>query len=196
MTIGLDGKEKFCRVEALDEGVPRSVLVLGKQPSEAMLVSFSDFEKTKEVKLEIPGKLENRQMLDVCIWENKAAILYDKNAISVFELTTGTVLFKATYAEATDNISRILFISDQVTNTRSEHPDLLGGFFLLVETKPKPVKKENPFNIIHHLRKLHLVEIQQTETQVKKSIQRLDKLEQIDTLTIAEETPNEKLIDF
>jgi uncharacterized membrane protein len=82
-------------------------------------VSFSDFESTLEVKLEIPGKLENRVILDASIWDNKAAILYDKNAVVVFELTTGTVLFKANYAEATDNISRIIFISDQVTNSRS-----------------------------------------------------------------------------
>lgn len=44
------------------------------------------------------------------------------------------------------------------------------------------------------LRKLHLVEIQQTEIKVKKTVERKDKLEQIDTLTFGEET--EKLMEF
>ena len=45
MTVQLEGKE-FSRVEALEEGVPRSILVLGKQASSVLLVSFSDFECT------------------------------------------------------------------------------------------------------------------------------------------------------
>ncbi|MFO0116840.1 MAG: hypothetical protein ACK521_04250 [bacterium] len=59
----------------------------------------------------------------------------DKNAVVVFELTTRTVLFKATYAEAADTISRILFISDRASNSHTKHTHLLNGFFLLAETK-------------------------------------------------------------
>jgi hypothetical protein len=44
------------------------------------------------------------------------------------------------------------------------------------------------------LRKLHLVEILQTEIQRKKGIEKKDKLEQIDALTFGEETA--KLMDF
>ena len=135
MTIPLEGKE-FGRVEALEEGVPRSLLVLGRHAGSVLLVSFSDFECTLSTKLEIPGKLENRAILDLCIWENKAALLYDKSTVAVFELTTRTVLFKASYAEATDIVSNIVFISDQANNSRKNQPDLLGGFFLLAETKP------------------------------------------------------------
>jgi hypothetical protein len=100
-----------------------------------LLVSFSDFECSLQKRLEIPGKLETRAVLDVCVWDNKAALLLDKNAVAVFELTTRTVLFKATYAEATDSISRIIFISDRASNSRPEHAHLLSGFFLLAETK-------------------------------------------------------------
>ena len=135
MTVDLETSEQFNRVEALEEGVPRSLLVIGKQSSQVLLVSFSDFECDFKTKLEIPGKLENRIILDVCIWDNKAAFLFDKNVVAVFELTTRTVVFKASYAEATDNISRIFFISDRVTTPSSEQQGLLGGFLLLAETK-------------------------------------------------------------
>ena len=101
------------------------------------------------------------------------------------------MVFKATYAEASDIISSIIFISDQATNSRTERPDLLGGFFLLAETKTLQSKTAGTANV---LRKLHLVEIQQTEVKVKKTVERHDKLEQIDTLTFGEET--EKLIEF
>jgi len=79
----------------------------------------------------------------VCIWDNKAAILYDKNTVAVFELTTRTVVFQSAYAEASDCISRILFISDPVTNSRSEQSDLLGGFLLMAETKTQISKKDS-----------------------------------------------------
>lgn len=100
------------------------------------------------------------------------------------------MLFKATYAEAADSISRILFISDRVSNSRPEQPHLLSGFFLLAETKAVQKKDQTA----HHLKKLHLVEIQQTEVKLKKAIELRDKLEQIDTLTFGEET--EKFVDF
>ena len=45
MTIEL-GTDNFNRVEALEGGIPRSLLVLGKQSSHVLLVSFSDFECT------------------------------------------------------------------------------------------------------------------------------------------------------
>ena len=60
MTITFENKENYNRVEALEDGTPRSVLLLGKQATQALLVSFSDFECTMEAKLEIPGKLEIR----------------------------------------------------------------------------------------------------------------------------------------
>lgn len=180
MTIEL-GTEKFNRVEALDGGIPKSLLVLGKQSSHVLLVSFSDFECTLKSKLEIPGKLENRAILDVCIWDNKAAFLFDKNVVAVFELTTRTVVFKASYAEATDNISRIFFISDRISTPSSELQGLLGGFFLLAETKVKVVKKDpassQKESRTKMLKKLHLVELLQTEIKVKKTIDRIDKLE-------------------
>ena len=56
-----------------------------------LIVTFSDFEHTMMERLEVPGKLENRFILDLCIWDNKAAILYDKNVVVIFELTTRTV---------------------------------------------------------------------------------------------------------
>jgi hypothetical protein len=118
----------------------------------------------------------------VCIWDNKAAILYDKNTVAVFELTTRTVVFQATYAEASDNISRILFICDSATNPRSEHSELLNGYLLLAETKIQP-KKDAPTPT----RKLHLVEMQQTEVKLKKGSEKKDKLEKIDTLAFGEE---------
>jgi hypothetical protein len=60
MSIAFENKENYSRVEALEDGIPRSILVLGKQATQALLVSFSDFECTLETKLEIPGKLETR----------------------------------------------------------------------------------------------------------------------------------------
>ena len=180
MTIEL-GTDNFNRVEALEGGIPRSLLVLGKQSSHVLLVSFSDFECTLQSKLEIPSKLENRIILDVCIWDNKAAFLFDKNVVAVFELTTRTVVFKASYAEATDNISRIFFISDRISNPTSEQQGLLSGFFLLAETKVQVVKKDpassQKESRTNMLRKLHLVELLQTESKIKKVIARNDKLE-------------------
>ena len=107
--------------------------------------------------------------------------MFDKNVVAVFELTTRTVVFKASYAEATDNISRIFFISDRISNPTSEQQGLLSGFFLLAETKVQVVKKDpassQKESRTNMLRKLHLVELLQTESKIKKVIARTDKLE-------------------
>jgi hypothetical protein len=80
---------------------------------------------------------------------------------------------------------------------------MLGGFLLLTETRVETVvkkeasKAKDPNSGISRsklLRKLHLVEIQQSIVTSKKGSEVKDKLEQIDSLSLGEETS--KLIDF
>lgn len=189
------------RVEALEDGTPRSLLVFGKQSAPIIFVTFSDFECTMQSELEIPSGLENRQIVDLCIWDNKAAFLFDKNAIAVFELTTRTVVFRATYADATNNISNIYFVSEHSqpsahSSKVAPEAGMLSGFFLMTETKMQVNKNEaeKVSSRTKLLRKLHLVEIQQSEVKVKKNIERRDRLEQVDELTFGSENP--KLVDF
>ena len=76
---------------------------------------------------------------------------------------------------------------------------MLGGFLLLTETRVETVVKKDASNSgvsrSKLLRKLHLVEIQQSIVTSKKMGSEVkDKLEQIDSLSLGEETS--KLIDF
>merc|ERR1719253_1551169 len=80
---------------------------------------------------------------------------------------------------------------------------MLGGFLLLTETRVETVvkkeasKAKDPNSGISRsklLRKLHLVEIQQSIVTSKKGSEVKDKLEQIDSLSLGEEMS--KLIDF
>ena len=64
--------------------------------------------------MQLPSKLENRQILDLCtIGDSRShvAFLYDKNQVVIFELASRTAVFKASYADATDLISGIHFIA-------------------------------------------------------------------------------------
>ena len=60
--------------------------------------------------LQIPSKLENRQILDLCPFGDSGkfvVILYDKNHIVIFDLVSGTAVFKASFAEASDLITNV-----------------------------------------------------------------------------------------
>ena len=168
--------------------------------------------------MQLPGKLENRQILDLCTIGdsgNHIAFLYDKNQVVVFELATRSAVFKATFADATDLISGIHFIAssppsasqgkiDDISNGTSQ--SMQGGFLMLVETRVQTVKKDvskskKPqdsqnagISRTKLLRKLHLVEIKQSVVTSKKGNEVKDKLEPIDSLSFGEETS--KLIDF
>jgi hypothetical protein len=42
-------------------------------------------------------------VVDVCLWDNKVAILYDyKNIIAIYELNSLTLVFKAPFEDASD----------------------------------------------------------------------------------------------
>ena len=80
----------YRRLEGLGDGSQRSVLAIGKRA--AIFVSFSDLESPKK-NLIVPHGSENKLIVDVCTWDNKAAILFDKNSIEVFDLDTQSRIF-------------------------------------------------------------------------------------------------------
>ena len=134
----------------------------------------------------------------------------------VFDLASRTAVFKAKYNDATDNISQLYFVAGRhlealpptaqgahaAASSPSSETTLL-GFLLLLETKM--VQKDTPkgkkggeeqvsVSRAKHLRKLHLVQIQQTQVTSRSKIEKRDKIEQIDALSFGDETP--KLVDF
>jgi hypothetical protein len=78
-----------------------------------MLIEFTDFECLKQEAIseaafssaldtKDPG-LKPISVVDVCLWDNKVAILYDyKNIIAIYELNSLTLVFKAPFEDASD----------------------------------------------------------------------------------------------
>ena len=140
-------------------------------------------EHPLQADLQIPSKLENRQIMDFAVLEPGAcgensavAFLFSDNLIAIFDLVFRTAVFKVKYNDATDNISQLFFVTNQfletpkppnaspstVTNNSSSSGQqsstnevTLLGFFLLTETKL--VSKQDGKSRAKHLRKLHLV---------------------------------------
>ena len=82
---------------------------------EPLLVSFSDFECERQESLSeaaFSSSSENKNgepglkpvsVVDVCLWDNKVAFLYDhKNIIAIYELSSLTLVFKACFEDASD----------------------------------------------------------------------------------------------
>ena len=64
-------------------------------------------ETPVQAELQIPSKIENRQVLDLAVVDGArhATFLFSENLIVVFDLANRTAVFKAKYNDATDNIS-------------------------------------------------------------------------------------------
>ena len=74
-----------------------------------------------QAELQLPSKLENRQVLDFCVLEGAVrptkdgqaasadgslvAFLFSENVLVVFDIAARAAVFKAKYADATDSIS-------------------------------------------------------------------------------------------
>ncbi len=94
------------------------MLVFGKQAHRmlclefrrSMSAQFDDqdmMEPPQQAELQIPSKIENRQVLDLAVVEGAkhAAFLFSENLLVIFDLANRTAVFKAKYSDATDNIS-------------------------------------------------------------------------------------------
>ena len=144
--------------------------------------------------LQIPSKLENRQILDLCPFGDSGkfvVILYDKNHIVIFDLVSGTAVFKTSFAEASDLITNVQFVESRpqfVVEDIEEASNLISGYLLLTESKVITKKSEtskqkqidqssSSISRTKLLRKLHLVEIQQVLNSSKKGNEVKDKLE-------------------
>jgi len=107
---------------------PRRVLVFGKQAHRMLCLEFprSDspdmdmMEHPEQAELQIPSKLENRQIMDLavvepgaCGQEATAAFLFIDNLLVIFDLASRTAVFKVKYNDATDNISKLFFVADR-----------------------------------------------------------------------------------
>ena len=107
-------------------------------------------EPPEQAWLQVPSKLENRQVLDCMPMAGKnfhAIVLSDGNAIAVFDIAKRAVVFKAKYADATDNITKLFSLnslpisvksaslSQQATESQQIDSKTLDGYILLVETK-------------------------------------------------------------
>lgn len=65
-------------------------------------MSESAFAPSSENKNGEPG-LKPVSVVDVCLWDNKVAFLYDhKNMIAIYELSSLTLVFKASFEDASD----------------------------------------------------------------------------------------------
>ena len=194
-------------------------------------------EPPTQAELQIPSKLENRQVLDIAVVDgiagaatststsggkHFAAVLLSENMLVIFDLASRTVVFRAKYNDATDNISHLYFVADRYLETPVSHQSgapiaattpanqsptsnnetTLMGFLLLVETKlvqkgdtsKTTSASSKSISRAKHLRKLHLVQILQTQVTSRSKIEKRDKIEQLDALTFGEEQP--KLVEF
>ena len=132
---------------------PRRVLVYGKNANRLLCLEIprSDspdmdmMDPPLQAELQIPSKLENRQILDFAVMADSkhVAILFNDSLIMVFDLALRTAIFKAKYNDATDNISQLFFVAknyleaptkSQLQSLDSSSPSsetTLFGFFLL-----------------------------------------------------------------
>jgi len=151
----------FRRVEALGDSLPKSVLLVGKYgtihgPSPVM-VQFTEYECERQVELsETPFGSESAgkpiAIIDVSVWENKVAFLYDhKNFITVYDLTTLSLVFKASFDDASDQITGFYHIPAKSESNL--------GFFALLETKTQTKKRESLMTSKKVMKKVHLVEL-------------------------------------
>ena len=64
-------------------------------------------EHPLQAELEIPSKLENRQILDIALIDGakSVAVLFSDNLFAIFDLALRTAVFKAKFNDATDNIT-------------------------------------------------------------------------------------------
>ena len=64
-------------------------------------------EHHQQIELQIPSKLDSRQILDVAIVRNskQVAVLLTDNLLTIFDITERTAVFKAKFNDATDSIS-------------------------------------------------------------------------------------------
>jgi hypothetical protein len=151
--------------------------------------------------------------------KSHSIVLLDGNAVLVFDIAKRAVVFKAKYADATDNITKLFSLSNEMALVNSVSPslsqalqldsppsaDLLEGFLLLMETKL--VQKEStksktsggPMARSKHVKKLHLVKFIKEEIKTKgggpsRAGESRDRFEQIDALSFGEESA--KLVDF
>ena len=64
-------------------------------------------EHPQQIELQIPSKLDSRQILDVAIVRNskQVAVLLTDNLLTIFDITERTAVFKAKFNDATDSIS-------------------------------------------------------------------------------------------
>lgn len=106
-----------------------------------------DTPKTTE--LQVPSKLENRTILDLDPFGDSGrfvVILFDKNHIVIFDLESGTAVFKASFAEASDLITNIRFVESRpkfLGEDKGETSKLLNGYLLLTESKVITKKTES-----------------------------------------------------
>ena len=106
----------------------------------------------------------------------RALVLLEGNVILVFDLAKRAVVFKAKYADATDSIQSLYFLSEKIPSVQSVSPaqlllqesvpnQPLDGFLLLVEIKliqKDSGKSKSGGTMIRkskHIRKLHLVQM-------------------------------------
>ena len=115
------GDSRPRHLESEDGLEPRRVLVHGKQANQMLLLEFPASESSEDDMMEppeqawlqVPSKLENRQVVDLCPSvgsSTRSVVLLDGNILLVFDLAKRAVVFKAKYADATDNISKLHFI--------------------------------------------------------------------------------------
>ena len=81
-------------------------ILFNSEKAEVLTISISN-EKRYIYEIE---NAENRKILDFDLYQDFISVLYDKNEIQVFNITTKETVFRTIFKDSTDLVSRIFYV--------------------------------------------------------------------------------------
>ena len=104
-SVSLKGYESKFNYLNVDEKQEHWILVCTSKAEVLQISILNDQRKLYQIE-----NSQNRQIVDFDIHQDYISVLYDKNEIQVFSLSTEKCVFKAIFKEATDLVSGIFYV--------------------------------------------------------------------------------------
>ena len=104
-SVSLKGYESKFNYLEVDEKQEHWILVCTSKAEVLQISILNDQRKLYQIE-----NSQNRQIVDFDIHQDYISVLYDKNEIQVFSLSTEKCVFKAIFKEATDLVSGIFYV--------------------------------------------------------------------------------------
>lgn len=104
-SVSLKGYESKFNYLNVDEKQEHWILVCTTKAEVLQISILNDQRKLYQIE-----NSQNRQIVDFDIHQDYISVLYDKNEIQVFSLSTEKCVFKAIFKEATDLVSGIFYV--------------------------------------------------------------------------------------